>query len=52
MVNDPTHRINSPPITHQVIDGEVILVNVETGVYYSLRDAGAEIWGLVERGHA
>jgi hypothetical protein len=32
-----------------LIEGEVILVNVESGVYYSLRDA-AEIWGLVERG--
>jgi hypothetical protein len=49
MANDPKYRINSPPITHQLIEGEVILVNVETGVYYSLRDA-AEIWSLVERG--
>src|SRR5262249_43805 len=49
MVNDPIYRINSPPIAHQLIDGEVVLVNVETGVYYSLRDA-AEIWGFLERG--
>lgn len=49
MIDNRRFRISSPPITHQLIDGEVVLVNVETGVYYSLRDA-AEIWGLVERG--
>lgn len=44
------YRINCPPFAHQAIDGEVVLVNLQTGHYYSLRDSAAEIWGLVESG--
>lgn len=35
-------------VVHETIDGEAILIHMETGVYYSLEGAGAEIWnGLV-----
>ncbi len=44
------YRINCPPFAHQTIDGEVVLVNLETGHYYSLRACGAEIWTLIESG--
>jgi hypothetical protein len=43
-------RIKSPRVMHETIDGEVILIDLETGTYYSLRDAGAEVWQGVERG--
>lgn len=39
-----------PETAAKVIDGEAILINLETGVYYSLEAAGAEIWALIERG--
>ena len=32
------------------MDGEVILIDLETGDYYSLRGAGADVWALLERG--
>jgi hypothetical protein len=43
-------RVNSPPVIHQTLDGEVIVVNLDTGTYYSLVGTGAAIWGAVERG--
>ena len=47
-----TDRIcaNEPDIASKIIDGEAILINLQTGDYYSLRDAGAVIWHAV-RGH-
>lgn len=45
-----TFRINAPAIAHQTIAGEMILINLENGTYYSVRGSGAAILGLVERG--
>jgi hypothetical protein len=40
-------------VVHETIDGEAILIHMETGFYYSLEGAGAEIWnGLVAGGSA
>lgn len=47
---DRSFRINALPFAHQTIDGEVVIVNVEEGTYYSLRDTGAVVWGLLESG--
>jgi hypothetical protein len=47
---DTGFRINSLPFAHQTIDGEVVIVDVENGTYYSLRDTGAEVWSLLESG--
>ena len=35
---------------HETLDGEVIVVNLDTGVYYSLSGVAAEIWAEVARG--
>lgn len=48
MVSSPRYRINSPPITHQTVDNEVIVIDLESGAYYSLRGSGALIWSLLE----
>jgi coenzyme PQQ synthesis protein D (PqqD) len=37
-------RIDPQDVIHETIDGEVILIAVETGVYYSLEASGAEVW--------
>jgi hypothetical protein len=44
------YRVNSPHIISETIQGEVIVIHLETGSYYSLRDSGAEIWNLIEQG--
>ena len=35
---------------HQTLDGEVIVVNLDTGTYYSFDGVAAEIWAAIERG--
>ena len=43
-------KVNTPPVIHQTLDGEVIVVNLDTGTYYSLAGSSAEIWTAVEQG--
>ena len=37
-------------VTAKVIDGEAIIINLLTGVYYSMEGTGAQIWEGIERG--
>src|SRR5947208_5852973 len=43
-------RVNSPNVIHETIEGEVILIDLKTGTYYSLREAGAAVWQALEHG--
>jgi hypothetical protein len=43
-------KINSPKVVHEIIDGEVVIVHLVRGHYYSLVKTGAEIWSGIERG--
>src|SRR6266487_2057862 len=43
---DARLTINAPHVIHESIDGEVVVINLENGNYYSLRGSGAEIWAL------
>ena len=37
-------------VVHETIDGEVILIHMETGFYYSLEGPGSEIWDALVAG--
>jgi hypothetical protein len=37
-------------VVHETIEGEAILIHMETGFYYSLDGAGAEIWNALAAG--
>ena len=41
-------RINTPGVTHQNIDGEVIILNLNNGSYYSLAGSAATLWAWCE----
>ena len=43
-------QINSPHVIHEIIDGEAVLVNLESGSYYSIDNIGAVVWDYVEKG--
>lgn len=43
-------KINSPKVVHEIIDGEVVIVHLVKGHYYSLVKTGADIWSGIERG--
>lgn len=43
-------KVNSPKVVHETIDGEVVLVNLDKGDYFSLVKVGADIWDALTRG--
>jgi len=43
-------RINTPKVTSQIIDGEAIIINLESGNYYNLNPTGTDIWDCIEKG--
>src|SRR6185295_2598096 len=40
---------NEKQVAAKVMDGEAILINLGTGIYYSLDGTGGFIWSLVEK---
>lgn len=42
--------IASESVVSAELDGEAVLLNVETGVYFGLDPLGSEIWKLLESG--
>lgn len=43
------YQIRTPSVIGEVVDGEAIIVNLDTGVYYSLREPGATLWQRLEQ---
>ncbi len=49
----PRHRFRVPEgIAARVIDGEAIIINLVTGIYYSMDRVGGLIWAMLEGGHS
>ena len=42
-------RVNAPQVIHESIDGEVIIINLTSGNYYSVKGSGADVWALIEQ---
>ncbi|HEY0727409.1 MAG TPA: PqqD family protein [Pyrinomonadaceae bacterium] len=49
-MNNQRFRVNTPTVTHETIDGEAVIINLDTGNYYSLVEAGSFIWSLLDKG--
>lgn len=49
-MNNQRFRVNTPTVTHEIIDGEAVIINLDSGNYYSLVQEGSFIWSLVEKG--
>ena len=50
MESSSRFRINSPRVIHEILDGEAVIVNLESGIYYSADNVGAKIWELIGEG--
>jgi len=50
MENGERFKINEPNVVHENIDGETVVLNLDTGNYYSLVGVGAEIWEFILKG--
>ena len=44
------YRINTPAVVHQTIDGETVIIHLDRGLYYSLDQVGAAVWGVIQSG--
>jgi hypothetical protein len=44
------YALNQPPVVGEIIDGEVMVINLDTGVYYSVTGAGAAVWPMLVGG--
>jgi hypothetical protein len=52
MREEAVFRVNAPQVIAENIDGEVVLVNLEQGIYYSTDRVGADLWDLIETGRS
>jgi hypothetical protein len=43
-------RINKPSVVYEKFDDELVLINLDSGNYYSFEKVGADIWGFVQNG--
>jgi hypothetical protein len=43
--------INPVKVVHETIDGEVIVIQLERGNYFSLSGSGERVWALLAAGH-
>jgi hypothetical protein len=41
------YRTDLPNVMHELIDGEAVVANLDTGIYYGIEGIGAEIWDLL-----
>jgi len=41
--------VTAQQVIHEIIDGEVIIINLGTGTYYSLKGSAAHIWELIQQ---
>lgn len=46
------YQIRTPTVIHEVFDDEVVIVNLDSGDYYSLSDAGAACWNCLLSGYS
>jgi hypothetical protein len=41
-------RVATPHVIHESIDGETIIINLDSGTYYSTKGSGAQIWEAIQ----
>ena len=50
MGSEGWYRVDPRKVAHETIDGEVIIIHLLIGTYYSLDGAGADLWDHLARG--
>jgi hypothetical protein len=50
MDSDGWYRVDPRKVAHETIDGEVIMIHLLIGTYYSLDGAGADLWAHLASG--
>ena len=42
--------VNAPAVVSEIIDGEAVIMNLDSGHYFSARGTGAAVWSLLDAG--
>ena len=50
MASGTCFRVDNKHVAHEIFDGEILAVNVNTGTYYSLTGVSAKIWECILSG--
>jgi hypothetical protein len=50
MALDIRFRLNNPQVVSETVDGEAIIVNLDSGTYYSIKGDGILIWNAITEG--
>jgi hypothetical protein len=50
MVGSGRYRVNSPKVIYEVFEGETVIINFDSGAYYSMNETGTQVWELLVRG--
>jgi hypothetical protein len=48
MVLSARFQVSGPKIVHEVFDDEVVIINLDTGTYYSVKGVAAEVWNRID----
>jgi hypothetical protein len=52
MTSETAYRINTERFARETVDGEVIVIDMDEGNYFSMRGSAARIWQLIEEGQS
>ena len=52
MQKDKTYTIDQSRAISETLDGETIIIDLESGIYYSLNETGSLVWEYLKSGHS
>jgi hypothetical protein len=50
MARNVRFRLNSPQVVSETVDGEAIVVNLDSGTYFSIKGDGVLVWNAILNG--
>ena len=50
MFSTPVLQVNTPKVSHENIDGQIMVINFDTGAYYTLQAAALTVWDQLVHG--
>lgn len=50
MNSNTPYKVNKADVVSEKFDHEVVIINLDSGNYYSLEEIGFDIWNLIENG--
>lgn len=45
------YTVNAPSVVAELIDGELVIMDLQSGNYFSAEKTGAQVWAWIEKGY-